>query len=172
MFVVSQGRCSFARRRTSGRHDRVLLRPGRRPGPPGSQRFVPRLRVLPRKERARRHSYHHFPRLNLSGRRGRRRRRQPLAAQGGGREGDTGKSGSSHSARVCWETRFPRGSGCSHLRRCGLARGRDLFPPSPPLHPSTRMLGRSVCDFCPLLYRTGNVPPPAFFGSPLFLLSC
>ena len=71
----------------------------------------------------------------------------------------------------CGETLFPRGSGCFNLPRCGLARVRDFFPPSPPLHPSTFMLGRSVCDLCPLLYRTGNVPPPAFFGFPLFLLS-
>ena len=112
--------CCFGR--DGGEHRRVRSVLFRDCGS-SSQRAGPTTQLL---------GYHHLPLLNLSGRRVRRRRRQPLAAQGGG---DTGKSGGSHSARVCWETLFPRGSGCSHLRRCGLARVRDLFPPSPPLHP-------------------------------------
>ena len=169
MFVVSQERGSFARRHTAGRYDRVLLRPRGRPAPPGSQRFVPRLRVILAKsgpdDTATR--LPPPPPAELV--------RPPSAATATTTarrtRGGTPVSLEAATPPGCGETLFPRGSGCFNLPRCGLARVRDFFPPSPPLHPNTFMLGRSVCDLCPLLYRTGNVPPPAFFGFPLFLLS-
>lgn len=97
----------------------------------------------PRKERARRHSYHHLPLLNLSGRRVRRRRRQPLAAQGGG-----------NRHRYVWRQplcqcvgrRFFKGARVALICHGAGLHVSSISSPFPPLHPSTRMLGRSVCD--------------------------
>ena len=44
----------------------------------------------------------------------------------------------------CGETLFPRGSGCFNLPRCGLARVRDFFLPSPPPPPLHLYVG-SLC---------------------------
>ena len=169
MFVVSQGRGSFARWHTAGRYDRVLLRPRGRPAPPGSQRFVPRLRVILAKsgpdDTATR--LPPPPPAELV--------RPPSAATATTTarrtRGGTPVGLEAATPPGCGETLFQGARVALICHGAGLHVSANSFPPSPPLHPSTFMLGRSVCDLCPLLYRTGNVPPPAFFGFPLFLLS-
>ena len=142
MFVVSQRRGFFARWHTAGRHDRLLLRQGRRRAPPGSQRSVPRLRVILAKsgpdDTATR--LPPPPPAELV--------RPPSAATATTTarrtRGGTPVSLEAATPPGCGETLFPRGSGCFNLPRCGLARVRDFFPPSPPPPPLHLYVG-SLC---------------------------